>query len=123
VFAEPQGGKARTVVIPPPLLPHLKAHRAAQAKGRLTAGELWEQWDPVLTRAEGRPIEPRGDGEAWKKLLRTVGIRGSRLHDARHTATTLLLEQGVDIRVVQEILGHSTLAMTKRYTHVTNKLA
>ncbi|WP_156870314.1 tyrosine-type recombinase/integrase, partial [Sporichthya polymorpha] len=41
----------------------------------------------------------------------------------RHTAATLLLEQGVDIRVVQQILGHSTLAVTKRYTHVTDVLA
>ena len=40
-----------------------------------------------------------------------------------HTAATLFLEQGADIRVVQEILGHSSLAVTKRYTHVTSKLA
>jgi site-specific recombinase XerD len=33
------------------------------------------------------------------------------------------MEQGVDVRVVQEILGHSTLAVTRRYTHVTNRLA
>ncbi|MET9317703.1 tyrosine-type recombinase/integrase [Kribbella sp. NPDC003505] len=51
------------------------------------------------------------------------GLRDARPHDARHTAATLLLEQGVDIRVVQEVLGHSTLAVTKRYTHVTSKLA
>jgi site-specific recombinase XerD len=52
-----------------------------------------------------------------------AGVRDARLHDARHTAATLLLEQGVDIRVVQEILGHSTLAVTKKYTHVTSRLA
>jgi hypothetical protein len=39
------------------------------------------------------------------------------------TPATLLLEQGVDIRIVQEILGHSTLAVTKKYTHVTHRLA
>ncbi|MEV6981555.1 tyrosine-type recombinase/integrase [Sphaerisporangium sp. NPDC051017] len=49
--------------------------------------------------------------------------KDARVHDARHTAATLLLEQGVDISVVQEILGHSQLTTTKRYTHVTSKLA
>ncbi len=44
------------------------------------------------------------------------------MHDARHTAATLLLEQGIDIRVVQQVLGHSQLRMTERYTHVTAKL-
>lgn len=44
------------------------------------------------------------------------------MHDARHTAATLLLEQGVDISLVQEILGHSTRTVTRKYTHVTKKL-
>ena len=46
-----------------------------------------------------------------------------RTHDLRHTAATLLRGQGVDIRVVQAILGHSTLAVTKKYMHVTSRLA
>jgi len=46
-----------------------------------------------------------------------------RVHDARHTAATLLLEQGVGIRVVQQILGHSQLSQTERYTHVTTALS
>jgi site-specific recombinase XerD len=66
---------------------------------------------------------PRRDWAEFKAMLKTAGHRDARLHDARHTAATLLLEQGVDIRVVQEILGHSSLAVTKRYAHVTSKLA
>ncbi|GAB2477504.1 tyrosine-type recombinase/integrase [Streptosporangium sandarakinum] len=42
----------------------------------------------------------------------------ARLHDARHTAGTLLVERGVHIRVVQEILGHARVTMTERYTHI-----
>ena len=42
----------------------------------------------------------------------------ARVHDARHTAATLLIEQGVHIRVVQEILGHTRVTTTERYTHV-----
>ncbi|MEU4699319.1 site-specific integrase [Nonomuraea dietziae] len=49
--------------------------------------------------------------------------KDARVHDARHTAATLLIEQGVDISVVQQIFGHSQLATTKRYTHVTAALS
>ncbi|MBA3741628.1 site-specific integrase [Sporichthya sp.] len=97
--------------------------RAAQAAERLIAGDTWTDLDLVFAQPNGRPIQPRADWEAWKALLARAGVRDARLHDARHTAATLLLEQGVDIRVVQEILGHSTLAVTKRYTHVTDTLA
>ncbi|GII28444.1 hypothetical protein Pmi06nite_18860 [Planotetraspora mira] len=48
------------------------------------------------------------------------GKPGSTLHDARHTAGTLLVEQGVHIRVVQEILGHARITTTERYTHVAS---
>jgi len=43
--------------------------------------------------------------------------------DARHKAATLLLEQSIDVRVVQQILGHSQLSRTERYTHVTRALS
>ncbi len=58
----------------------------------------------------------------WRHLLAEAGVRAARVHDARHTAATLLLEQGTDIRVAQQILGHSQLSLTQRYTHVTAKL-
>lgn len=45
-------------------------------------------------------------------------VRDARAHDARHTAATLLIEQGVHIRVVQEVLGHIRVTTTERYTHV-----
>ncbi|MER7500522.1 tyrosine-type recombinase/integrase [Nonomuraea pusilla] len=54
-------------------------------------------------------------GEA---ILKQAGVRDVRVHDARHTAATLLIEQGVHIRVVQEILGHTRVTTTERYTHV-----
>lgn len=123
VFKEPKGGKARSLVIPAPLVPLLEQQRRMQEKEREAAGENWTEWDLCFPNTVGKPIEPRDDWEAWKSLCETAGVRDARLHDARHTAATLLLEQGVDIRVVQEILGHSTLAVTKQYTHVTNRLA
>ncbi|MEV0801799.1 tyrosine-type recombinase/integrase [Kribbella sp. NPDC050281] len=122
-FRKPKGRKTRPVPIPEPLIPLLRAHKAAQAAERLAAGSAWEDRDLVFCRPDGRPIDARDDWGSWQSLLEAAGVPPARLHDARHTAATLLLEQGVDIRVVQEILGHSSLAMTKRYTHVTSRLA
>jgi site-specific recombinase XerD len=45
-------------------------------------------------------------------------VRHARVHDARHTAATLLIEQCVHIRVVQEVLRHTRVTTTERYTHV-----
>lgn len=122
-FRQPKGGKVRTLVIPAPLIRELKAHWRKHTKLKEAAGERWTEMDLCFPNALGKPLEPRDDWEDWKWLCKAAGIRDARLHDARHTAATLLLEQGVDISVVQEILGHSTLAVTKRYTHVTSRLA
>jgi integrase len=122
-FRQPKGGKVRTVVIPEPLIRELKAHWRKQKKLREAAGDEWQDWDLCFPNSLGKLYEPRDDWADWKWLCKAAGVRDARLHDARHTAATLLLEQGVDIRVVQEILGHSTLAVTKRYTHVTSRLA
>jgi integrase len=123
-FVKPKGKGKRTVLIPPPLIPLLKLHREAQRVEEKAAGKNWGGMDLVWTRTDGSPIDPGDDWDEWKELLRAARVeKDARVHDARHTAATLLLEQGVDISVVQEILGHSQLTTTKRYTHVTSKLA
>jgi integrase len=55
---------------------------------------------------------------AFETACRRAGLRDFRMHDCRHTAASWLVMSGVDIRTVAEILGHSTLAMTMRYTHL-----
>jgi site-specific recombinase XerD len=111
-------------VIPAPLVQLLRQQRTAQNAERLAADEAWQrQWDLVFARPDGSPVDPSDDWAEWKRITVKAGVADARVHDARHTAATLRLEQGVDIRVVQEVLGHSTLAVTKRYTHVTSRLA
>jgi integrase len=108
----------RTIALPAALVQALKAHRAAQLAERMAAGSRWQDGDFVWCQANGRPIGAHADWDDWKALLKTAKVRDARLHDARHTAATLLLAQGVDQRVVMEILGHPQISMTTRYTHV-----
>jgi site-specific recombinase XerD len=96
--------------------------KAAQAAERLAAGDQWEDWDLVFAGRTGKPIHPAKDWAEFKEMLAAAGFPDARPHDARHTAAPLLLEQGVDVSVVQEISGHASLAVTKRYAHVTSKL-
>ncbi|MDP9406448.1 MAG: tyrosine-type recombinase/integrase [Actinomycetota bacterium] len=72
----------------------LRAHRTAQREERLAAGPLWEDHGLVFAQVNGRPIDPRRDWGQWKELLHAAGVRDARLHDARHTAATLLMTQG-----------------------------
>jgi integrase len=108
----------RTIALPPQLVAALRAHRAAQLHERMTGRPTWHDGDFVWCQPNGRPIGNHADWDEWRMLLKTAGIRQVRVHDARHTAATLLLAQGVDQRVVMEILGHSQISMTSRYAHV-----
>jgi integrase len=78
--------------------------------------------DFVSCQPNGRPIGNHADWDEWRALLAQAGIRQVRVHDARHTAATLLLAQGVDQRVVMEILGHCQISMTSRYAHMLQQV-
>ena len=112
-------GKGKlTLQCPPPVLELLREHRKRQAAERLRAGNAWKDHDLVFATRHGGPIERTEDWRSWKAILKQAGVRDARVHDARHTAATLLIEQGVHIRVVQEVLGHTRVTTTERYTHV-----
>ncbi len=114
----------RTIALPGPLRDALRAHRKAQLAERMAAGSQWHEHDLVFCQVDGRPIDSRSDHRAWRALLSDAGVRQARLHDARHTAATLLLQQGVPARVAMEILGHSQISLTLgTYSHVVPEVA
>lgn len=113
-----EGETEHTVALPPSLVAELREHRRAQLRERLAAGELWEDHGLVFCRPNGRPIDPRQDWEEWQSILREAGMEDTGTHVMRHTAATLLLDLGVDLAVVQEILGHSDVRTTRGYTKV-----
>ncbi len=123
VFRRRKGRKELTLQCPRELLPALRAQRRAQAAERLAAGALWSDHDLVFATLIGDPIDRSDDWREWKAILRAAKVHDGRLHDARHTAGTLLVEQGVHIRVVQEVLGHTRVTTTERYVHVASPQA
>jgi len=62
------------------------------------------------------------DYREWKALLRTAGVPGGRLHEARHTAANVLLVLGVPERTVMSVMGWSSTSMAARYQHVTDPI-
>lgn len=74
--------------------------------------------DALFVGAKGGPIDPRVVRAMIHRMCARAGVRDIAPHGLRHSAATHLLQGGADLRVVQEILGHSSLATTQRYTHV-----
>lgn len=119
-FRKPKGTGRRVITLPPPLIAVLRQHKIKQDAERTAAGELWAEHDLVFSQPNGRPIDPRRDWDDWVSVLAEAGVRRVRVHDGRHTAGTLLIEQGVHVRAVQDILGHADVRTTQRYTHVAD---
>jgi Phage integrase family len=112
----------RTIGIPPQLVALLGAHRAEQEQERAIARQLWHDEGWVFATPTGQPINPRTDYSEWKRLLKAAGLRETRLHDARHTAATVLLILRQPTPTVMSLMGWSSGSMTARYQHVTDTL-
>ncbi|MGO4956836.1 tyrosine-type recombinase/integrase [Luteococcus sp. Sow4_B9] len=112
----------RAIGLPEELAQILKRHRAEQEEARAFAANLWEPGEWVFCGPTGKPINPNTDYHRWKVLLQKAGVRDARLHDARHTAATVLLVLGVPERTVMGIMGWSSTAMAARYQHVTDPI-
>ena len=95
----------RVIGLPDELVAMLREHRTIQEAERKHAGNLWEEGDWVFATQTGTPLNPNSDYHEWKALLRCPGVRDGRLHDARHTAATVLLVLGVPERAVMGIMG------------------
>lgn len=115
-YVKCKGKSRRTIPIPPELVPALASARARQAAERLALGDLWAAGPAVFATEGGRLIDPRADYDEWVAILDAAGVRHVKPHIMRHTAATLLLAQGVEIRAVQQLLGHRDIRTTQGYT-------
>lgn len=114
----------QVIGLPVPLAHALIAHhhQQTQALEREIAADLWHDGGWVFAQPNGKPIDPRRDYAEWRSLLDQAQVRAARLHDARHTAATMLLVLGVPTRAVMQVMGWSQAAMTTRYQHVPDEV-
>ncbi|GGN74069.1 site-specific integrase [Actinoplanes lobatus] len=110
----------RVMGIPDEVVTLLRAHKDTQDKERRTAAQLWEDGGWVFTTPIGRALNPNTDYHEWKKLLKDACVRDARLHDARHTAATVLMLLGIQERAVMDVMGWATTGMAARYQHVSD---
>ncbi|MGI8814884.1 MAG: tyrosine-type recombinase/integrase [Pseudonocardia sp.] len=112
----------RVLNVPASLLDWLREHDDQQDDERRAAGDVWEDGGWMFAQPNGRALDPRADHDEWKSLLRAASVRDARLHDARHTAATMLLVLGVPARAVMDVMGWSSASMAHRYQHVPDAL-
>ncbi|MGG7608001.1 tyrosine-type recombinase/integrase [Streptomyces sp. ZG43] len=113
----------RRIALPTECIHSLKEHKQQQETERETAGSAWQDSGLVFTTPNGRPLDPANLTRRFRSFLGRVGLRRIRFHDLRHSTATLLLEQGVDLVVIKELLGHAHIGVTAGvYAHVRLRL-
>jgi integrase len=121
IFTQPKSAKSkRTISLSSFAIVTLHGHREKQEAERIYFGKTLKDDDLVFSTLEGKPLRPNTITRAWNTLAKNAGIKVIRLHDARHSHASLMLKAGIHPKIVQERLGHSTIAMTlDTYSHVT----
>jgi len=124
VIQPPKTEKSERVLdIPKVLLQKLREHRTRQLEEKMALGQNWHDSGLVFTTSLGTPIDPRGVKRKLDAILKKAEMRHYRIHDLRHFFASLLLAQGVELKVVSEMLGHSDLRITGDiYAHVLPSL-
>lgn len=96
----------------------LEAWRAYQAAEFAAVGiDGSDQW--VFTNGDGDPLHPHAVYQAFRRIVANAGLQTLRFHDLRHTHVSLLIKEGIPVKVVSERLGHSNIAHTMQtYQHL-----
>ena len=111
-----KGGKERVVPLRPELARLLQAYRASLPAAHRRVRRMF-------LNLRGRPLSPSGVRYLLRRLLAALpeARPGVSPHKLRHTVATLLLQADADLRSIQELLGHASLATTQRYTHLMTR--
>lgn len=124
VFQPPKTeASARRILLPRACIIAFRRHRQRQHQDRKAAGDTWKDTDLVFANSTGGPLDPVYVYRAHETICYLAEVRYIRFHDLRHTCATLLLEQGVELVTIKELLGHAKLQVTADiYAHVRPRI-
>lgn len=112
-FVAPKTAKSRrSIVLGSVAVAALTAQRDRLAFVRKAAGERWAEQDLIFPNETGGPLDPSWQTAVFKQAVNAAGLPPIRFHDLRHTAATLLLTKGTHPKIVADLLGHTSIAIT-----------
>ena len=120
LFEPPKNGKGRNVKLTTRAVEALRNHLTRQIEEIESLGDRYRDQGLVFPSQVGTPMNAKNlTARSFKPLLKKAGLPDIRFHDLRHTFATLMLQNGEHPKVVQEMLGHATIAITMdTYSHV-----
>jgi integrase len=123
-FEPPKNGKGRNVRLTPQAVEALRTHLGRQLEEIERSGDHYRDQGLVFPSRVGTPMNAKNlTARSFKPLLKRAGLPDIRFHDLRHTFATLMLQNGEHPKVVQEMLGHATIAITMdTYSHVLRNM-
>jgi integrase len=103
----------RDLVVPQPLVEDLRVWRSVQARERLALGPAWgNEMGLVFTTPLGTPVDPANYLHRLQRILRNAGLSHHTTHELRHSAGSILFAKGVPMKLISEMLGHSSERIT-----------
>lgn len=123
-IAATKNDKSRVLTVAPFVMEILRAVRQEQMQNHLACGLAWQnEYNLVFTDRSGHFIVPQTALKRFKAVANKIGRPDARFHDLRHTYAVASLQEGDDVKTVQQNLGHATAAFTLDvYGHVSEKM-
>lgn len=123
ILLEPKTKKSiREIPLSEEVVKVLKMHKRKQNEQKMLYRDIYQDNGVVFAKADGSFEDPREVLRRFHKILKKAGVRKCRFHDLRHTFASILINEGESMKVIQELLGHSTITTTMDiYSHVTKE--